>query len=438
MVLMIEHMFDSVPFMDTALHSLDQAVRDLSRVPLDELGSSELGALAIRVGRHIDKVKMLHSRIVVEADRAQSWRESGARDMADWLSGKTGTSRGEAQSRQRLGEALDKSQELADAVENDELSAAAAEQLHDAIMNPPDGTDADDLADLIDAAKGGGPRDVKAAADRWREIHSSETAEQRTARRFAKRSVSSRPPSDGMVESTVVLPELEHRQFMNAISHVAGDWDANDTRTHAQRLADGLVQLCKAYAAGTVTGGREKPTILIGCTAETMAGLSDEPGWTSHGDRIPADVVRHLAEDAILRRVVVAGDAVINLGTRVRLASDDQYQALMLRDGGCRWPGCHIPPAWCEIDHLIQVIEGGPTDLDNEALWCSHHHHVKHRAGVTVLGDAHDLHLLMPDGTLVACPPKGQMSASRTDASRTDASRTDASRDAERTAQAAA
>ncbi len=433
MVLIIEHMFDSVPVMDTALHSLDQAVRDLSRVPLDELGPSELGALAIRVGRHIDKVKMLHSRIVVEADRAQSWRESGARDMADWLSGKTGTSRGEAQSRQRLGEALDKSQELADAVENDELSAAAAEQLHDAIMNPPDGTDADDLADLIDAAKGGGPRDVKAAADRWREIHSSETAEQRTARRFAKRSVSSRPPSDGMVESTVVLPELEHRQFMNAISHVAGDWDANDTRTHAQRLADGLVQLCKAYAAGTVTGGREKPTILIGCTAETMAGLSDEPGWTSHGDRIPADVVRHLAEDAILRRVVVAGDAVINLGTRVRLASDDQYQALMLRDGGCRWPGCHIPPAWCEIDHLIQVIEGGPTDLDNEALWCSHHHHVKHRAGVTVLGDAHHLHLLMPDGTLIACPPKGQMAASRTEASRTDASR-----DAERTAQAAA
>ena len=65
----------------------------------------------------------------------------------------------------------------------------------------------------------------------------------------------------------MILPELEHRQFMNAISHVAGDWDANDTRTPAQRLADGLIQLCQAYAAGTVTGGREKPTILIGCSA---------------------------------------------------------------------------------------------------------------------------------------------------------------------------
>ena len=138
-------------------------------------------------------------------------------------------------------------------------------------------------------------------------------------------------------------------------------------------------------------------------------------------------MVRHLAEDAILRRVVMAGDAVINLGTKVRLASDDQYQALMLRDGGCRWPGCHIPPAWCQVDHLIQVIEGGPTDLDNEVLWCSHHHHVKHRAGVIVLGNAHHLHLLMPDGTLIACPPKGHIDVGNT-----------AGRDDGRTAQAAA
>jgi Domain of unknown function (DUF222) len=394
--------------METALHSLDQAVRDLSRVCLDELDRSDLGVLAIRVGRHIDKMKMLHSRIVVEADRARSWQASGARDVEDWLSSKTGTSRGEAQSRKKLGEALDKSKDLSDAVDNDELSAAAAEQLHDAVMNPPEGTDADDLADLIDSAKGEGPKAARAAADRWRDAHTSESAEERTARRHAKRSVTSRPAADGVVESTVVLPELEHRQFMNAISHAAGDWDANDTRTSAQRLADGLTQLCKAYAAGTVTGGREKPTILIGCSAETMAGLSDEPGWTSHGDRIPADVVRHLAEDAILRRVVMAGDAVINLGNRVRFATDDQYQALMMRDGGCRWPGCDIPAAWCEVDHLIPVTEGGPSDLDNEVLWCSHHHHVKHRSGVTVLGDAHHLHLLMPDGALIACPSRGR------------------------------
>jgi hypothetical protein len=74
------------------------------------------------------------------------------------------------------------------------------------------------------------------------------------------------------------------------------------------------------------------------------------------------------------------------------------------------------------------VIDGGPSDLDNEVLWCSHHHHVKHRAGVTVLGNAHHLHLLMPDGTLIACPPKGHLTAGRADTSQ----------DPGRTAQAAA
>jgi hypothetical protein len=405
---MIERMFDYTDLVEAAIRSCDQAVRDVSRVDVGSLDRGELGRLAVRVGRHIDKMKALHARIVVEADRAMSWQESGARDAAEWLSNETGTSRGEARSRLRLGAALETSQELSDAVDNEEISASAAEQLHDAIVNPPAGSDADDLTDLIDAAKGTGPHDAKATAERWREIHTTETPEQRTARRFAKRSVTSKPAVDGLVETTVVLPELEHRQVMNAITHVAGPWNADDDRSHAQRLADGLIQLCKAYAAGAVTGGREKPTILIGCSADTIAGLSDEPGWTAHRDCIPADVVRHLAEDAILRRVVQAGDVVINMGTRVRFATDDQYQALIIRDGGCRWPGCHIPAAWCEIDHLTPVPQGGRSDLDNEVLWCTHHHHVKHRIGVRVHGDAHALTLEMPDGRLIHCPPGGR------------------------------
>jgi hypothetical protein len=208
----------------------------------------------------------------------------------------------------------------------------------------------------------------------------------------------------------VVLPELEHRQVMNAINHAAGRYHADDPRSTAQRMADGLIELAKAYAAGTVNGGREKPTLLIGCTAETIAGLSDEPGWTAHGDRIPADVIRHLAETAILRRIVAAGNAIIDLGTKVRLISDHQYQALMMRDGGCRYPGCSIPAAWCEADHLIP-FPLGPTDERNLALWCSFHHHDKHSTGVTVIGDAHDLWLQLPDGRRIHCPPKSPLVA---------------------------
>ncbi|MFM7253289.1 MAG: hypothetical protein ACKO27_09540, partial [Ilumatobacteraceae bacterium] len=45
--------------------------------------------------------------------------------------------------------------------------------------------------------------------------------------------------------------------------------------------------------------------------------------------------------------------------------------------------------------------------LDNLVLWCSHHHHRKHDAGVEVLGDAHHLQLRLADGTVIDCPPHG-------------------------------
>jgi hypothetical protein len=390
-----------------ALRSLDRLLTDLAALELDVVDVDELGVLAIGLGRGIDRLSGYHAKIVHAADERRVWDGTGARDVEDWLSDRTGTSRRTATARRQLGEAFDRSKELEEAVDAGELSAEAAEQLHDAIVNPPPGADGDDIADLVDAAKGARPRDAKAAAERWRELHSEETPEERTARRFARRSITSRPASDGLVETTVVLPELEHRQMINTLTHAAGSWFEGDDRTAAQRLADGMINLTAAYAKGTVSGGREKPTLLIGCTADTIAGLSDEPGWTGHGDRIPADVVRHLAEHAILRRVVAAGNAIIELGTRVRCVTDDQYQALMIRDGGCRYPGCTIAAGWCEADHLVPVGLGGLTNLDNLVLWCPHHHHFKHRSGVRVIGDAHDLQLQLPDGRRIHCPPTG-------------------------------
>ena len=404
----VERLFDNVYFVEAALDTLDRLFTELAAVELEVLPTTELGSLAVGLGRGIDRLTAFHAKVVRAVDERRAWADSGARDVDDWLASRTGVSRGTATARRKLGEALEQSRELDDAVAAGEVSAESATQLHDAIVHPPCGTDPTDLLDLIDAVKGSGPRDVRQAADRWREIRSNETVEERSARRYARRSITSAPAVDGLVTSTLVLPELQHRQVINAITHASGGYSSVDDRTHAQRLADGLINLATAYASGTVTGGREKPTVLVGCTAETFAGLSDDPGWTAHGDRIPADVVRQLSENAVLRRIVMAGDAVINLGRKVRFASEDQYQALMMRDGGCRIPECSVPPAWCEIDHLTPYEDGGETNLDELAMWCIYHHHFRHRAGVEVIGNAHNLQLRLPDGRIIDCPPKGR------------------------------
>ena len=391
--------------MRKALQLCDQAAQAVARVDLGAATTQALALGALGIQRHIDKMKALHATVLTAADNAKVWQGTGARNIADWLSSNTNTSYSDAVTRKKLADSLDRSPALADAVGKGEISAATAETLHDTIANPPAGAD---VGELINAVKGTGPRDAKAAAELWKDIVSNETAEEAEERRYQLRSVRSAAPVDGMVTTTVILPVLQSRQFINAISHIAGKPSESDLRTTEQRLADGLTQLCVAYANGQITGGRERPTILITIPIDGFTGDSDQPGTTAHGDRIPAHVVRRLAENANLQRIMAAGTRILELGRSVRYASDDQYKALVARDGGCRWPGCHIPAAWCEIDHLIPDTAHGPTDLDNLAMWCCHHHHEKHRPGVNVLGNTHNLRLMLANGLIIHCPTQHQ------------------------------
>ncbi|MFM8847851.1 MAG: HNH endonuclease [Actinomycetota bacterium] len=224
---------------------------------------------------------------------------------------------------------------------------------------------------------------AKAVVEEWKEQHQTETPEQVEARRYTKRSLRFADPADGMITATLTLPTLAAREVQAAVSHIAGKPSERDGRTTGQRLADGLVQLCAAYAKGAVSGGRERPTLLITAPAETL---------TQHADTQTA--------------ITDTTGNVVALTTTQRLATDHQWRALVARDGGCRHPDCHIPAHWCDIDHLTPWEHGGPTTLDNLALWCRHHHTVKHQPGVEVSGSALNLQLRLPDGTTVPCPPR--------------------------------
>ncbi|HEY4333642.1 MAG TPA: HNH endonuclease signature motif containing protein, partial [Ilumatobacteraceae bacterium] len=94
-----------------------------------------------------------------------------------------------------------------------------------------------------------------------------------------------------------------------------------------------------------------------------------------------------------------------------RLASDAQFLALAARDGGCRMPGCPIPPQWCQVDHIQEWdAQNGPTDVDLLVLWCIFHHHYRHRPDVTLHGNANNLSITLPDGRTVPLPARGPTS----------------------------
>ncbi len=391
--------------MEDALKLLELAVSGVAMCASSPLSDTELRRAVIGVQRHLDRLKVIHAGLLHQADQRHLWHGTGARDVADWLAELTNTSRGDASSRARLGAALDASDALRKAAEEGDVSAATAESLFDAVTDTPDATSAD-IDGLVDSCKGASPKDAREAGEDWKKTFTKETPEAAEARRREKRSVTTRQLGDGMGQLTAILPLLDLRQVANAISHVAGKPCEADPRTTEQRLADGFVQLAVAYAKGEVKGGREKPTILININADDYTNNTGE-GVTAHGDKVPAHVVKRLAEDAILQRVLMAGSHVLDLGRDVRYATEAQYKALMVRDGGCRWAGCHMPAAWCDADHLTAWDDRGPTNIDNLALWCRHHHTEKHRPGVQVLGNANNLRLRLIDGTIIHCPPNG-------------------------------
>lgn len=170
-----------------------------------------------------------------------------------------------------------------------------------------------------------------------------------------------------------------------------------DTRTLAQKRVDALQTMARDFLAhdrGTLAGTAVTMLVNVGLD-ELRTGLGvahisgvDEP--------VPASTARRLAADAELIPVVLGGDSeVLDLGRSSRLFSEAQRRAMVARDGGCVWPGCSAPPAWCEAAHLAPWLPHGTTDLDNGALMCAGHHHRFDRDGWSLRRE-HGIPYLIP------------------------------------------
>src|SRR5262249_12407760 len=57
-----------------------------------------------------------------------------------------------------------------------------------------------------------------------------------------------------------------------------------------------------------------------------------------------------------------------------RIFTEGQRLAMIARDQGCSFPGCTVPPAWCEAHHIIAWHDGGETSIENGTLVCPYHH----------------------------------------------------------------
>ncbi|WP_281893065.1 HNH endonuclease signature motif containing protein, partial [Phytohabitans aurantiacus] len=152
-------------------------------------------------------------------------------------------------------------------------------------------------------------------------------------------------------------------------------------RTPAQRRADALVEVCRLAlrTEQLPDNGGDRPQVAVTVPYDVVRKELGH-GQLDSGERLSAEQVRRLACDAHILPIVLGGQGqILDVGQQRRLFTGPLRRALVVRDGGCAFPGCDRPPQWCDGHHIRHWTDGGDTALHNGVLLCGYHHRLIHR-----------------------------------------------------------
>jgi len=267
-----------------------------------------------------------------------------------------------------------------------------------------------------------------------------EGADRQRERQLERRGLWVSPTFDRMVAVNGLLEPEAGATVLAALEPLARPASAEDGRSGSQRNADALAELARRSLEGgwLPKAGGVRPQLLVTVELDSLLGrpgrVGGDLGWVGPLD---AEGCRRLACDGAVTRVLVsrqlgdvgagerplpgdggslaqapvaaqglqedlrAGVAArlraaaamlpptlggapcqpLEVGRATRVVAPAQRAALAVRDGGCVFPGCDRPLAWCGAHHLHHWVDGGPTDLANLALLCRAHHRAVHEGG---------------------------------------------------------
>jgi hypothetical protein len=161
-------------------------------------------------------------------------------------------------------------------------------------------------------------------------------------------------------------------------------------RSTGEQLAQELLHTVLVADPDTVvdTSGLDRHTLVLYTDAASLAATATSAVPVQDGRRrvrsLDPRVLRRLACEAGIVVAAVADDGTpLDLGRRQRRLSTALRRAVHLRDRTCTFPGCHTT-RHLHAHHVEHWSDGGPTDLANLALLCSHHHRFVHEHLCTI------------------------------------------------------
>ncbi|HEX9375358.1 MAG TPA: DUF222 domain-containing protein, partial [Actinomycetota bacterium] len=389
-----------------AVGGVGRALEGVREVELRRLSDAEvehgLGALRRAAGM----LDAETARWLREAERRGAHEREGHSSMASWVEHRFATTWGDAARQVRMARALEEMPATREALYSGEVSTTAVGQLVEAReANPKEFSRVESV--LVDAARTLPVRDLRKAVTHWRDAVDAEAVAREERDRFERRGLNISPTLDRMVRLDGNLDPETGQTVLTAVQAVI-DADARrgptDRRTPAQRRADALGVVCRQWLARSdrpVVGG-ERPHITVVVDLEALEGRTGYRCELSDTGAITPEAARRWACDAKVSRVITRGRSEpIEIGRASKVVPAGIRRALVVRDGGCAFPGCHRPPSWTVPHHIRHWTDGGETNLSNLALFCWEHHDRFHHDGFSVrIVDGKPV-VTRPDGTVM-------------------------------------
>ncbi|QUQ63060.1 HNH endonuclease signature motif containing protein [Kutzneria sp. CA-103260] len=166
------------------------------------------------------------------------------------------------------------------------------------------------------------------------------------------------------------------------LSPLAKPASADDTRTTAQRQGDALAEIID-LAAGSDSlpdEGGEKPHLALTMPLKDFFAQRGTAEMDGSGPLNAASTRRLACDSTVLRVILGAQSQPLDIGRATRTIPTQIRRALIIRDRGCAFPGCHRRPRQCHAHHVIHWADGGPTSVDNLVLLCGQHHRLIHHS----------------------------------------------------------
>ena len=343
-----------------------------------------------RIGRLSAQIHSATAELVqlaAELDADGEWAEIGVRSCAHWLSINTGVNVHTGGAMIRAGEALKELPRIAAAFADGRLSFDKIRAV--TLVATPD--EEAMWLDIALHASGAQLTRICRAVRRAVDTDDAQCADDAMARRELRAGWR----NDGMLELVALLPREDGAVVLAAIEAAAAavaderhavvgrDSSGVDPAhvTCATLRADGLTRVCEQWIASVSKEPAVAPTrqMVVHIDESALAGR-DATGriHVEGGPWLSAQAARWAACDCDRVAVLERDGLPIDVGRAQRTIPPRLRLALHVRDAGCRFPGCSVPPQRTEGHHVWHWFDGGPTDLANLVSMCRFHHRRHH------------------------------------------------------------